>query len=349
MTDRRIPSAEKLGREELQLINLHNGEQDPEVGDVNSPAKPDLQPETPKWLKLTALLMLTVQNSAAVLVLRYTRASEEQKHFLPQTAVIMQELLKALTSVILILIQHGTLATSFQDKGELLKSGVPAFLYLVQNNLQYEAVSYLSAPAFQVTYQLKILSTALLSVLVLGKVLGFSQWGALVLLTCGVGVVNLAESSASESGSGSSNLPLGVTLTLMATLSSGLAGVYTEKLFKGGSKLDLWQQNLQLGLYSMLIGCGGLVTTGKLGAVVEGGFFQGYTMVTVGSIFLQGLGGLLIAIVIKYTDNILKNIATSLSVVSSVVISVWLFDSAITPMFLTGVLMVNVAAYWYSR
>merc|ERR1712083_1103806 len=159
----------------------------------------------------------------------------------------------------------------FEDRGELPKSGIPAFLYLVQNNLQYLGLSYLQAAIYQVTYQLKILSTAILSVIILGKSLKGQQWAALVVLTIGVAVVQLSEMSQSKGNTGSSNLTLGLTFTLMATLSSGLAGVYTEKLFKGGSKLDLWQRNTQLGLYSILIGCGGLVTTGQSAKVLEQG------------------------------------------------------------------------------
>jgi len=295
-----------------------------------------------------ALVCLTVQNSSAVLVMRYTRATETENKFLPQTAVIMAELLKALTSMVLVLKEHGTLSSTFEDRGELLKSFVPAFLYLVQNNLQYLGLSYLQAAIFQVTYQLKILSTAILSVIILGKSLKGHQWAALVVLTVGVVVVQLSEMSQS-SNTGSSNLALGLMFTLMATLSSGLAGVYTEKLFKGGSKLDLWQRNTQLGLYSVLIGCGGLVTTGQFALVQEQGFFHGYTPVTFGSIALQGLGGLLIAIVIKYTDNIMKNIATSLSIVLSAVVSVFVFGTQLTVLFFAGALLVNAAAYWYSR
>mmetsp|Transcript_88981 Transcript_88981/g.248490 ORF Transcript_88981/g.248490 Transcript_88981/m.248490 type:complete len:365 (-) Transcript_88981:98-1192(-) len=356
-------AAETIGKEtEMSYISTGQDD-DPEQGethsltgdaekgtvDVEAAKKGTKKPDTPAWLAYAALVMLTAQNSSAVLVMRYTRATETQNHFLPQTAVIMQELLKALTSMALVLNQHGTLSTTFEDRGELLKSGIPAFLYLVQNNLQYLGLSYLQAAIFQVTYQLKILSTAILSVVILGKSLKGQQWAALVVLTIGVVVVQLSEMSQSQGKTGSSNLTLGLTFTLMATLSSGLAGVYTEKLFKGGSKLDLWQRNTQLGLYSVIIGCGGLVTTGQSATVLELGFFHGYTMVTFASIALQGLGGLLIAIVIKYTDNIMKNIATSLSIVLSAVVSVFVFDSQLTVIFFVGAFLVNAAAYWYSR
>merc|ERR1712194_68016 len=144
------------------------------------------------------------------------------------------------------------------------------------------------------------------------------------------------------------NLKLGMMFTLMATLNSGLAGVYTEKMLKGGSQLDLWQRNTQLGLYGVLIGCGGLVATGQSAIVLEQGFFHGYTMMTFVSISLQSLGGLLIAIVIKYADNIMKDIATCLSIVLAAVASVFVYTQ-LTVIFFVGAFLVNAAAYLYSR
>lgn len=52
---------------------------------------------------------------------------------------------------------------------DLLKMAVPACLYVLQNNLNYVAVSNLDGPTFQLLYQLKILTTALFSVLMLKR------------------------------------------------------------------------------------------------------------------------------------------------------------------------------------
>lgn len=52
---------------------------------------------------------------------------------------------------------------------DLFKMAVPACLYVLQNNLNYMAISNLDGPTFQLLYQLKILTTALFSVLMLKR------------------------------------------------------------------------------------------------------------------------------------------------------------------------------------
>ena len=88
---------------------------------------------------------------------------------------------------------------------ELLKLGVPSALYSLQNNLLYYALSHLDAATFQVGYQVKILTTAVFSVLMLNRSLSKRQWAALLLLTVGVSLAQLSSASTSASASGSSS------------------------------------------------------------------------------------------------------------------------------------------------
>ncbi|KAL8917101.1 MAG: hypothetical protein Q9208_008140 [Pyrenodesmia sp. 3 TL-2023] len=75
--------------------------------------------------------------------------------------------------------------------GDSWKLAVPACLYVLQNSLLYFAISNLDTAIFQVTYQFKILPTALFSVIMLGRRLSLRKWLALALLMFGVAVVQL--------------------------------------------------------------------------------------------------------------------------------------------------------------
>ena len=83
--------------------------------------------------------------------------------------------------------------------GDSWKLAIPAALYTLQNSLQYVAVSNLDAATFQVTYQLKILTTAIFSVLMLGRVLSARKWFSLVLLIVGVSIIQVPQALAPSS------------------------------------------------------------------------------------------------------------------------------------------------------
>eukprot|EP00971_Amphidinium_carterae_P189936 3770364-Amphidinium_carterae.1 len=74
-----------------------------------------------------------------------------------------------------------------------LKYSVPAILYMIQNNLIFYSLEKLSMAVQQVTYQLKILTAAILSVMILGKEVSGVQWVALIGLVIGVVVIQLPE------------------------------------------------------------------------------------------------------------------------------------------------------------
>ena len=71
-------------------------------------------------------------------------------------------------------------------KADTIQLVVPSLLYIVQDNLIIFALSCLDAATYQVTYQLRILTTAMFAKMLLNKQLTKHQWLALVLLMAGV-------------------------------------------------------------------------------------------------------------------------------------------------------------------
>jgi hypothetical protein len=64
---------------------------------------------------------------------------------------------------------------------------------------------------------------------------------------------------------------------------------------------------------------------------------------------MEALGGILVALVVKYADNILKTLATAVSIVSSTSIACYLFDYKVSSYFMLGSLLVMCSIYTYSN
>uniref|UniRef100_A0A2K6KZU1 Solute carrier family 35 member A3 n=1 Tax=Rhinopithecus bieti TaxID=61621 RepID=A0A2K6KZU1_RHIBE len=268
-------------------------------------------------LKYLSLGILVFQTTSLVLTMRYSRTlKEEGPRYLSSTAVVVAELLKIMACILLVYKEskcslralNRVLHDEILNKPmETLKLAIPSGIYTLQNNLLYVALSNLDAATYQVTYQLKILTTALFSVSMLSKKLGVYQWLSLVILMTGVAFVQWPSDSQLDSKELSAGSQfVGLMAVLTACFSSGFAGVYFEKILKE-TKQSVWIRNIQL-----------------------------------------ALGGLVIAAVIKYADNILKGFATSLSIILSTLISYfWLQDFVPTSVFFLGAILVITATFLY--
>lgn len=315
------------------------------------------QSEVNRQLKYISLAVLVVQNASLILSIRFVRTLPGDR-FYATSAVVMAEVLKVLTCLLIILLQkrlnlketvlflYDCIVVQYKDT---LKLAVPSLIYTLQNNLQYIAISNLPAATFQVTYQLKILTTALFSVLMLRKTLSRVQWVSLLLLFAGVGIVQVQQEGNKESSVSSSsvqNYSAGLVAVVISCLSSGFAGVYFEKILKGSSA-SVWVRNVQLGIFGTGLGLMGMWWNDGA-AITQNGFLYGYTSMVWCVIFNQAFGGLLVAVVVKYADNILKGFATSFSIVVSTVASVYLFGFHVDLMFTVGAGLVIGAVYMYS-
>lgn len=151
---------------------------------------------------------------------------------------------------------------------------------------------------------------------------------------------------ASVSDSSSQNYMVGLVAVVISCLSSGFAGVYFEKILKGSSA-SVWVRNVQLGIFGTVLGMLGLWWNDGA-AIAERGFLFGYTDMVWCVIFNQAFGGLLVAVVVKYADNILKGFATSFSIIVSTVTSIYLFSFHVDLLFTAGAGLVIGAVYMYS-
>ena len=161
------------------------------------------------WLRYGTLIILVLQTTATVLLLRYSR-TWPGRPYLASTAVMLNECCKFTVCVFSLYAQRGfSIKRSWRAfKEEILgkpketfKLVVPSGLYCLQNNLLFIALTNLDAATYQVTYQLKILTTALFSVMLLKKHINKVQWLALLILTLGVALVQIPSGTPNEESS----------------------------------------------------------------------------------------------------------------------------------------------------
>ncbi|SCZ98283.1 BZ3500_MvSof-1268-A1-R1_Chr3-2g06270 [Microbotryum saponariae] len=185
--------------------------------------------------------------------------------------------------------------------------------------------------------------------------------------------------------SGRPNQFIGLLAVMAACISSGFASCFFEQILKTPStphsspnpnttpttfiRPSIWVRNIQLSFFGLVAGvpvlmwelsnCAGDAN----GAVAASGwwrasawqpiaaastFFDGFNAITWMVVFLQVTGGLLGALVMKHADNLLKCFSTSMSILLSVVASVFLFNFQVNLGIVFGSAMVLAATYVYT-
>lgn len=187
------------------------------------------------------------------------------------------------------------------------------------------------------------------AVIILRKRLLSTQWLSLVILVAGIVLVQTAQSDkptiVADGNLPKQNRLIGFGAAFGACILSGFAGIYFEKMLKGAD-ISVWMRNVQLSLVSIpfaAITCS--VTDSS--RIMDKGFFFGYDIFVWYLVVLQACGGLLVALVVKYADNILKGFATSLAIIIACVASIYLFNFNLTFQFAAGTLLVMISIFMY--
>lgn len=266
------------------------------------------------------------------------------------TVPLLAELIKLLTSALLLSRQisadpKGTQIT--RDWKSTLLYPIPSLIYLVHNNVQFMTLKYVDPATYQILGNLKIVTTGILFRLILKRHLNRLQWIALALL-----MVGATTSQIGCTGSGLSAPVQGYMLGILSACLSALAGVYTEKLMKMNDD-NLYWQNLQLYSFGVLFNAARLVVD-DVGVGFANGFtllphtlLRGYDVVTWMVVCNLAFTGLLVSWIMKFADTIVKVYSTSMAMMVTMVLSVFLFDIAPNLQLVLGILTASMSLQLY--
>jgi len=336
-------------------------------------AAADSEPQSTRALKYFVIVLLVLQNSLTAILARNSRIPPPGggQLYLGSVAVLVAELIKLPICLGLIAKDVGGLRPMLQQLWvqvivrwrSTLQMAVPALCYCLQNALFFVALSRLSATSYQLWSQSKTLFTALFFVSYLGQVLRKQQWLALVLLTIGVGLVQYTEAvmkasavgaagaaAASAAGGGGMFVAVGVGAVLASSLLSGFANVYFEKVVKtqskDGEQVTIWVRNVQLGLFSIPQAVSLMAADRML--IAASGPLVGFNPLVWSVVLLKALGGLLVAAVVKYADNVAKTYATAIAIVLTFAVGCLQTRTLPSIGFLQGFAMVIASIFLYN-
>ncbi|CAG0917192.1 unnamed protein product [Notodromas monacha] len=304
-------------------------------------------------LKYLSLLLLTGQNALEGIMVRYSRVRTNDL-YITSTATLMVEVAKLFASMMLLAHEEGGLGPALRvvtevvqnSPVETLKVALISLVYVIQNNFLFVAASNLDVATFQVTYQMKILTTALFFVFILQTRLIRTQWLALFTLTAGIALVQLANIGSSSANQKSDESAIvGLSAVIFACCLSGFAGVYFEKILKS-SVSSVWLRNVQLSFLSIPLALA-ISAVYDADVIIEKSFFFGYDYYVMLVIVVKASGGLIVALVVKYADNILKGFSTSIAIIIGCIANVMFFGVSLSFQFLLGTALVIFSVFLY--
>ena len=310
-----------------------------------------------KFLQLSTLLLLTVQNTALVLLTKFSYRTHTTPYVV-STVIVFSELSKLIVSSSFVVFLEGRVNLQRALKEiptSALRLSVPSLLYVIQNNLLFEGVRLLSPVVYTVSSQSKIFTSALFSTILLKTRITRKQSLALFGLMIGMIFVQIGDEVIVKHADRESDAPLrGFFIVMAASLTSGFAGAYLEKMYKevdvSGLTRSIWFRNTQLACFSMPIAvCMSIFQDGR--RILSFGVFAGYNNVVVIIIALQAFGGLVVAAVMRYASNVLKCFAVSLSICVCTFATSYILDDGVVGLSAhqdLGIVLVIGATFAYA-
>ncbi|XP_052209522.1 CMP-sialic acid transporter 1 isoform X2 [Diospyros lotus] len=227
---------------------------------------------------------------------------------------------------------------------------IPSIIYLIHNNVQFATLTYVDTSTYQIMGNLKIVTTGILFRLFLRRKLSNLQWMAIILLAVGTTTSQVKGCGESSCQSLFSAPIQGYMLGILSACLSALAGVYTEFLMKKNNDSLYWQ-NVQLYTCGAIFNMARLVIDDFRGSFENGPWWQrllnGYNITTWMVVLNLGSTGLLVSWLMKYADNIVKVYSTSMAMLLTMVLSIYLFNFKPTLQLFLGIIICMMSLHMY--
>ena len=147
-----------------------------------------------------------------------------------------------------------------------------------------------------------------------------------------------------------SSLAFGSLMVLITCCSSSFAGVFSEKLLKGGGGDDsMHVANIKLYTFGLLVN-GSLALAKQIAFHPDDpvGLFSGFNNYAIVTAFGSAMTGLMTAVVLRYFDMIVKSISVSVAMLTIYTSSIFILGKPVTLQFTLAVCTISIAIYVYN-
>ena len=168
------------------------------------------------------------------------------------------------------------------------------------------------------------------------------HWRSLILLIFATILVDPAASKSGDGNASGGNPFIGVLAVLSMALLSGFSSVVLEKVLKGSPAVTIWERNLQLGTCSIVLALNSVAFSGAGKDVLR--IFGLQSPATLLIATASAVGGILVALVMRYADNVVKCFATAVGICVTSILSLFIFGEHATKLLVlgTGVVIISI-------
>lgn len=302
-----------------------------------------------QWYFVAALLTVLTSSQGILTTLSQSNGEYEYDY---ATVPFLAEVFKLLVSSLLLWkeCQKSPLPKMTTEWKTVALYPIPSIIYLIHNNVQFATLTFVDTSTYQIMGNLKIVTTGILFRLFLGRRLSNLQWMAIVLLAVGTTTSQVRGCGEASRDSLFSAPIQGYMLGVLSACLSALAGIYTEFLMKKNNDSLYWQ-NVQLYTFGTIFNMARLLLDDFRGGFENGPWWQrifnGYTFTTWMVVLNLGSTGLLVSWLMKHADNIVKVYSTSMAMLLTMILSLFLFNFKPTLQLFLGIIICMMSLHMY--